>query len=157
MLHQSNHRLLVEKIGIVAQYSVKGAVAFFEDHFQIHLTGSMFETVRLGRQSADVEANFRLRQKETPATQADRPMRLLQRERRLYQRRATRIARKVQALDQQWKRIILVLQRLQHRGAGLAQQLAKRRIGGQLRSQRQHVDEVTDDVLELGPAASRER
>src|SRR5579875_2749818 len=94
---QSNNGLFIKKIRIIANNAVKGVVAFFKDHFQVHLAGALFQTIRLCRQSTEIETDFRVRQKETPATQTYRSMGLFQSERYLHQGGSARIVWQAQA------------------------------------------------------------
>ena len=67
---------------------------------------------------------------------------------------AARIARRVEVLDQSLERHFLMVECLQGRLARAAQELAERRIAGQVRPQYKGVDEVADQVLRFGPRAA---
>jgi hypothetical protein len=75
-------------------------------------------------------------------------------EQHLEERRAGRIALRLQALDQQRQGIILMGEGLQHRLAHLLQQRGESWVAGKLCPQDNRIDEVADQRRKPGPITS---
>ena len=72
----------------------------------------------------------------------------------LEERMAARVALRPQCLDQHLERHVLVIVGVERRGADAAEEALERRVVPQLQPQREHVDEETDQRLDLGAVAA---
>jgi hypothetical protein len=82
-------------------------------------------------------------------------MELLQHERGLKNRRAAEIARRMQAVDDQRERIVLIAHRGDEPRADAGQQLTERGVAADVRLQRNHVHEVAGQALQIRALAPR--
>ncbi len=82
---------------------------------------------------------------------------VLEHEHDLEDRCSAQVSGRANRFDQRFERQVLVLERSQGRVAGAGQKGAERRVTGEVGTERQHVDKVTDETLGLGPVPVGDR
>ena len=147
----------VEEVGVVAQGAGDPAAQLDQGEPEVELGPGQVERQGIEMEGAEVERGGdrdRPPQDEGGDRFRRQAVRPLQGEQGLEDGRAAGVAPRLQPLDQQREREVLVRQGPHHLVSGARQELAAGRLAGRAAAQHQRVDEITDHPGELGPAAA---
>ena len=144
----------IEQVGVEADRDGKRSGRLDDQHHQIEGRGPPFQRDQFHRKPAQIHLQPGLVLHEGRGGLFDEPVRLVEDEHGLAERRSAEVARRPQPLDQTQRRIILVFECRQYRPAHLAQQRAERRISGKIRAQDDRIGEEAHQPFEFRPAAT---
>ena len=133
------------------------SAGFLEGEGDLELRVAGREVDRLHREVADVEGVAALTDEEDGDPLLVDARHLLHREADLEERRATRVADGVEAVDEAGERILLVLEGAVHAAAVRGEVIGDGEILGDDATERHGIDEIPDAVAEFLLGASRQR
>src|SRR5579875_1493729 len=158
MLLHARHRLRFEQVHIVAEIGGERVFQFKNGQCEVErralLTDSKWLELWQSLQQTVQAVTVALRELRNSRGQITLHARLVPDEQRLNQWRIARIAFGLKFLNQQWKGIILMLQRLNDCLPHLHQQFSKGGITGKISAQDDRISQVADDFLVLSQVAS---
>src|SRR5579875_848056 len=153
MLLHARHRLRLEQVHVVAEIGGERVFQFKNGQREVEgralLTDSKWLELWQSLQQTVQAMTIALRELRNSRGQITLHARFIPDEQRLNQWRIARIAFGLKLLDQQWKGIILMLQRLDNRLPHLRQQFSKGGITGKVSAQDDRISQVADDFLVL--------